>query len=102
MKLRLHKLQAKDEKAGKTGAEHSEGWDNIDGVLHYQGFLYVPEIIRTELISRHHEDLLAGHFGIKKTHELIARKYYWPTLCHNVKDYVKGCDVCLALKAVQQ
>ena len=54
-----------------------------------------------ELISRHHDDLLAGHFGIEKTCKLLAKKYYWPTLRHNVKAYVKGCDVCLTSKAVQ-
>ena len=37
MRLRLHKLQAEKEKARKTRAKNSEGWDNIDGVLHYQG-----------------------------------------------------------------
>ncbi len=41
-----------------------------------------------------------GHFGIKKTQELIARKYYWPTLQGDVEAYVKGYDVCLASKAV--
>ena len=70
-------------------------------MLHYQGLSYVPEIIQTELISRNHDDPLAGHFGIDKLHELIARKYHWPTLRHDVKDYVKGCNVCLALKAVR-
>ena len=75
MRLKLHELQAKNEQAQKTRAEHSEGWDNIDGVLHYQGFFYVSEIIWTELISRHHDNLLAGHFGIKKIREPIARKY---------------------------
>ena len=53
-----------------------------------------------ELISRHHDDPLAGHFGIEKTRELLAQKYYWPTLCHDVEAYVKGCDVCLASKAI--
>ena len=72
MRLRLQELQAEDEQAWKTRAEHSEGWGNIDGVLHYQGLPYVLEIIRTELISRHHDDPLADHFGIEKTHELIA------------------------------
>ena len=38
---------------------------------------------------------------MKKTRELLAQKYYWPTLCHDIEDYVKGCDVCLASKAVQ-
>ena len=101
MRLRLQELQAEDEQARKTKAEHSEGWDNINGVLHHQGLPYIPEIIRTELISRHHDDPLAGHFGIEKTRELIARKYYWPTLRRDVDDYVRGCDVCLASKAVR-
>ena len=54
-----------------------------------------------ELISHHHNNFLAGHFGIKKTCKLLAQKYYWPTLCHDVEAYVKGCDVCLASKAVR-
>ena len=51
-------------------------------------------------MSRYHNNLLVDYFGIKITSELIARKYYWPSLCHNVEDYMKGCNVCLALKAV--
>ena len=54
-----------------------------------------------ERISRHYNDPLAGHFGIEKTRKLLAQKYYGPTLRHDVKAYVKGCDVCLALKAVR-
>ena len=101
MRLRLHKLQAKDEQARKTRAEYSEGWDNIDGILHHQGLPYVSEIIRTELISRYHDNPLASHFGIEKIHELIARKYYWPIFHRDVENYVKGYDVYLALKAVR-
>ena len=107
MRLRLYELQAKDEQARKLRADQQpnqqlsqQGWDNIDSVLHYQGLPYVPEIIRTELISRHHDNPLADHFGIEKTRKLIAQKYYWPTLYYDVKDYVKGCDICFASKAV--
>ncbi len=74
---------------------------NADGVLYHQGLLYVPEIFRTELISRHHDDLLAGHFGIDETRELITRKYFWPTPHCDVEAYVTGCDNCLASKAVR-
>ena len=61
----------------------------------------MPEAIRIELISRHHDNPLTGHFGIEKTRELLTWKYYWPILKHDVEAYVKGCDVCLALKAVR-
>ena len=83
MRLRLHKLQAEDKQARKLKADQQpnqqlgqQDWDDIDGILHYQGLFYVPEVIRTELISRHHNDPLAGHFGIEKTRKLIAQKYY--------------------------
>ena len=68
-------------------------------MLDHQGLPFVPEIIWTELISRHHDNPLAGHFGINKTKELIDWKYYWPSLRKDVEAYVKGCDVCLASKA---
>ena len=74
MRLRLQELQDEDDQARKVRTEQlgNANWNNIDGVLHHQGLLYVSKIIRTELISRHHDDLLAGHIGIEKTRELIA------------------------------
>ena len=95
-------LQAEDGQARKIRAEKLGGnWEDSDRILHHQGLPYVPEIIRTELISRHHDDPLAGHFGIEKMRELVIRKYYWETLRHDVKVYIRGCDVCLASKAVR-
>ena len=70
MRLRLHKLQTKDKQAWKLRANQQlgqQGWEDIDRVLHHQSFFYMLEIIRTELISRYHDDPLAGHFGIEKT-----------------------------------
>ena len=31
---------------------------------------------------------------------LVTRKYFWPTLCQDVKSYVRGYYVCLASKAI--
>ncbi len=99
--MRLSELQDDDKEAMKLRLEGlSEGWEDIEQVLHYQSLPYVPKVIRSELISKYHNDPLAGHFGIEKTRKLIARKYYWPTLQRDVKAYVKGYDVCLTSKAV--
>ena len=70
-------------------------------MLHHQGLSFVPKSIWIELISYHQKNLLIGHFGIKKTYKLLARKYYWPTLRHNVEAYIKGCDMYLVLKAMR-
>ena len=102
MRLRLVELQAEKGQARKIKVEKLGGnWGDSDRILHHQGLPYIPEIIRTELISRHHNDPLAGHFGIEKTRELVARKYYWETLYHDVEVYVRGCDVCLVSKAIR-
>ncbi len=68
IRLQLPELHAVDQFAGtikeqslKDGLEQ-----DADGVLHHQGLPYVPEVIKTELISMHHDDPLAGHFGIDK------------------------------------
>ena len=60
----------------------------------------MPKIVRSKLTSRHFNDLLVGNFGVDKTRDLIGWKYYWLSLRNNVKSYMKGCDICLALKAV--
>ena len=69
-------------------------------ILYHHGLPFVPKTIWTKLIGRHHNNPLVGYFGIEKICEFLAQKYYWPTLRHNMKIYVKGYDVCLASKAV--
>ena len=101
MRLRLPELQDEDKEAKAVKAIGlPEDWEDVEGVLQYQRLIYVPEIIRSKVISRHHNDPLTGHFGISKTKELVDRKYYWPSLRKNVKNYVRGYNICLALKAV--
>ena len=98
MRLRLQELQETDSKAQELRTKN--GYQDIDKVLHHPGLIFVPKAIWMEFISRNHDDPLARHFGIEKIRELLARKYYWPTLRHDVEAYVKGCDVCLTSKAV--
>ncbi len=99
--MRLLKLQDDDKEVKKLRSEELlKGWKGIEGVLHYQNLLYILKVIRLELISRHHNNPFVGHFGIKKTQKLIAKKYYWPMLQRDVEAYIKDCDICLTSKAV--
>ena len=100
--MRLKELLDKNKHVRKLRAEQLvKDWHDINGVLHYQGLPYVPEIIKTKLISRHHDNPLVGHFGIEKIQELLSRKYYLLTLRRDVEDYMRGCDICLALKTIR-
>ena len=103
MGLQLSKLQENDKEAKllRGYVDLLKGWKKVEGVLQYQGLSYILEIIRFEVISNHHDDFLAKHFGINKIKELVGRKYYWPSLRRDVQSYIQGCNVCLALKAVR-
>ncbi len=102
MSLRLLELQAEDHEFQRIREQGlKKSWKEIEEVLHYQSLPHMPEIVRIKLINRHQNDLLAGHFGIDKTRELIAQKYYWPTFCCNIKAYVIGYNVYLASKLVR-
>ena len=70
-------LQAKDYKAQKVKEQSlKEGWEEIKEILYHQGLSYVPKILNTKAISQYYNNPLAGHFGTKKTQELVAQKYY--------------------------
>lgn len=76
--MRFPKLQNDDKDAKKLRLEKkqlSEGWEDIQQVLYYQSFFYIPKVIYLELISKHYDNPLAGQFEIEKTQELIAEKY---------------------------
>ncbi len=66
--MRLPELQDDDKEAKKLRSKGlSGGWEDIKQVLYYQGLPYIPKVICSELISRYHNDPLAGNFGIEKT-----------------------------------
>lgn len=73
MKMRLLELHYNNKKIRKLGAKKlPEDSKNIKEILHYQDFLYVFIIICSELINRYYDNLLADHFRIENTQELIA------------------------------
>ena len=75
------------------------GWELREERLWFEGRMYVPEPLRLQLIHNHHDHPTAGHFGHRKTIDLIHRSYYWPGLTRMVKQYIRSCTVCAHSKA---
>ena len=76
MHQRLQELQETDLEAQKIRAiELQRGWEEVNGVLHHQRLLYLLKFVRSKLINKQHNDLLARYFGIDKTQKFISRKY---------------------------
>lgn len=74
----------------------------IDDILLVFDRIYVPDSIRLEVLRLCHDSLLAGHFGIEKTMNLVMRSYWWPTFRKDVKLYVSSCQMCGRTKTITQ
>ena len=69
---------------------------NKQGLLCYKGRALVPtqKAIIQELLYLYYDDQFAGHWGINKTKELLERKFYWPGMDTDIREYVTTCSVC--------
>jgi hypothetical protein len=75
-------------------------WHVKDDILCRENRWYIlPDLLRTELLKRNHDDLNARHFDVLRTTELIKRKYYWPRMTPDIKQYVDACTRCHQVKA---
>jgi Integrase zinc binding domain len=43
--------------------------------------------------------MIAGHPGILKTLQLVAKDYWWPQMRDFINNYVKGCATCQSTKS---
>lgn len=100
MSLRLPEMQESKSETREFAKNLPEDLADVEGLPYHQNLLYVPKIGCSKIISRQHDDPLVGHFGIKKMRNLVARKYFWPTIYQAVEAYVKDYDVYLALMVV--
>lgn len=79
-----------------------KGWSiGPEGLMRFKNRIYIPagNNLRQELLSIHHDDPLAGHFGRTRTLELVQRKYHWPNIDRDVAEYVQDCQVCQGVTA---
>ena len=64
----------------------------------YQYQVYVSTHLRLSVLKENHDNISAKHLEIKKTHEKIRQKYYWPGIYRDTSHYVRKCHPCGAKK----
>ncbi|KAI2661127.1 Transposon Tf2-6 polyprotein [Labeo rohita] len=62
------------------------------------GRLFVPNILRQEVLQWGHDSTLAGHQGVQRTINFIGRAFWWRTLRKDVQEYVQACNTCARSK----
>jgi len=73
---------ARELRSSANGTVHSLEWSNIDGLLRFQGKIYVPRSpdLCRQIVALCHDTQIAGHPGHWKTLELVSRNYWWPQM----------------------
>ena len=56
------------------------------------GKVWVPEAMVPEILTMYHDD--RGHFGVKRTVQMIQEKFWIPKITGVVSEYIRRCDTC--------
>jgi hypothetical protein len=71
-----------------------------DGLLYRASKLCVPaSSVRLVLLQEAHGGGLMGHFGVKKTEDVLSAQFFWPRLRRDVERYVAQCTTCNKAKS---
>lgn len=72
--------------------------------IQFQGLwrICVPnsKACRQYIMYQVHDHPTAGHMGVKKTYDFLARQFYWPGIRAYARTYVESCTRCRAAKNV--
>jgi hypothetical protein len=74
-------------------------WDDSlenNNILQRDRKVYVPRCIPLyqEILKRNHDELIAGHYGVACTANVIRQKYAWNELQADVRKFISDCDSC--------
>lgn len=64
--------------------------------------LWIPQSLVETVLKANHCSQTVCHGGYTKTLSRIRRKYFWPTMTRDVKNFVTGCDKCKIMKSSNQ
>jgi len=78
----------------ENATDSHKNWKVVSGALTYEGRIYIPEPLRSTVVSLFPDNSESGHFGALRTAEFVSRDFYWPAMDTTVRKYVAGCDVC--------
>ena len=56
--------------------------------------IILPEMYRHDILKMAHDMPMAGHMGIERTLQRIRKRFWWPGVAKDVKNYVQSCPEC--------
>jgi hypothetical protein len=83
-------------KEGKTWNKYV----HHDSFLYNANKLFVPaNSVRVLFLQEAHGGDLMGHFGAKKTEDVLTAHFFWPKMRHDMERYMSQCTTCNKAKS---
>ena len=68
-------------------------WQPREDTQEYQQIV-LPKQYRNQVLKLAHSLPIAGHLGQEKTIKRLLKRFYWPTLFRDTKEYCRRCPEC--------
>jgi hypothetical protein len=81
--------------------EKSPDLSEDEGVLWYEGRIYVPnvKVLKDKILREAHESAYSNHPRGNKMHHVLKATYWWYGMKRDIAEYVALCDTCQRVKA---
>ena len=66
------------------------------------GRLFVPDRAWVQVLKWGHSSQITGHPGVHRTHKFLGRRFWWPGMEKDVREFVSACTVCARNKGSQR
>lgn len=61
--------------------------------------LVIPKTRIPRILEEYHDNALAGHYGVDRTFQRIASRFYWTGMRRTISDHISKCVDCQRFKA---
>lgn len=75
-----------------------KGYSMRGSIVCYRNGVWVPPILRREIMAACHLMPPYYHCGVKKTRSTVLKAFNWPNLHEDITDYVRGCLACQRMR----
>lgn len=78
--------------ASTAHADWSFTEDSKGKILLFKNKFYIPLALRNDIVCEYHDN--RGHFGVKRTLDMLRRHFYFERMSDYVYKYVRKCEYC--------
>ena len=78
----------------RSNPEEHPSFEDRNGLLRFEGLIYVPTRIRERVLQAFHDGPVRGHPGTAKMLQLMQERFFFPRMRHTVEEYIRKCTIC--------